>query len=124
MSSSKRNEVSFQGRLELEEVKQVLRDLVASLEEGRLVIRRGAEHVVLEPAPVIDLELTGKRKKEKQSLEIELAWKVGQAAAPVAGLTISSTEPAAPELSVGARASDGEEGDDAGDEQDSDESES
>lgn len=85
--------VSYQGVVELEEVKSVLRGLLESLDENRVVVRRGAEHITLSPASVVELELTGKQKKDRQSLEIELSWRLEAPVEAAAGVSISSVEP-------------------------------
>lgn len=96
MSSSKTS-ITFQGIVDLDEAKSILRGLLSSLDEGKVVVQRGSEHVALTPAAVVELELTGKQKKDRQSIELEISWYAAPAVVPGGDLVISSAEPATDE---------------------------
>lgn len=91
--SSDKTSVSYQGVVQLDEVKAVLRSLLASLDEGKVVVQRGTEHVTLTPAGTVELELTGKEKKDRQSLELEISWRKQEPVQSSAGISITSIEP-------------------------------
>jgi amphi-Trp domain-containing protein len=93
MSEKNKVSVEFVGSLELAEAKGVLRDLFESLEKGQVVVQKGHEHVVLTLGQVVDLKVSGRRKKGKQSLSLEISWRDEAVKAERRGFSISSTAP-------------------------------
>lgn len=94
--ASTKTSISYHGTVGIDEAKNILRDLLNSLDEGKVVIRRGTEHVTLTPASNVELELTGKQKKDRQSLELELSWHLEAPLEGSADVDISSEEPEPP----------------------------
>ena len=72
--SDKKAEVSFEGTMTLDKVLSYLEEVTASLRAGSLRVEKGVDSVVLTPADVLTLEVKAKVKKDKQSLQLELAW--------------------------------------------------
>lgn len=70
----KKNEVSFEGTMTLDKVLTYLQELATSVRAGTIRVEKGAEHVVLNPADIVHLEVKAKRKKAKQSFRLELSW--------------------------------------------------
>ena len=86
----------------LVEVINHLEQLVKSLKEGRLCIRKNGEAITLKPQDPVVLELDAEARLEKDSLReklvIELKWKKGEQPPPESdAFTITHLE-AAPEL--------------------------
>jgi amphi-Trp domain-containing protein len=86
----------------LGEVINHLEQLVKSLKEGQLCIRKNGEAITLKPQDPVMLELDAEAKLEKDSLReklvIELKWKKGEQASPESDtFTITHLE-MAPEL--------------------------
>ena len=69
------------------EVAAFLREMAEKLQQGRLVLRRGGEEIVLNfPAQVVlEVKVEQKQKKGqvKHHLEIEIEWLEGYEAGPV-----------------------------------------
>ena len=80
------------------EIVQHLENLVASLKEGQICIRKNGETIILKPQDPIVLELEAEAKLEKEGLRekllIELKWKKGEPAAEEGcAFSISPAEP-------------------------------
>lgn len=95
---SDKTSISYQGNVGIGEAKSVLRSLLESLEDGRVVVRRGDEHLTLTPSANLELELTGKHKKGRESLELYLSWRLDEHSDSGASLLISSQEPEPPPI--------------------------
>ncbi|MFW5838086.1 MAG: amphi-Trp domain-containing protein [Desulfovibrionaceae bacterium] len=90
----KKNEVSVKGVMNADGVSTALRDLVQSMNEGKICVEHNDAFVTLLPAEQIDFELKASAKKGKQKIEIELSWREVPPQEDVSGgLKISSTEP-------------------------------
>ena len=71
-----------------------LEALLASLKEGRIVVERTGEYVVLEAGEKVKVEIEAKQKKGKSKFSLELAWKEEMKEATAAGdFKISSVAP-------------------------------
>jgi len=93
MSNENAGNVSYESTLDLDGAKQVLKDLLSSLEQGKIVIQHNGEHVVLEPQQGVKIKLKGEQKDDKQSLEIKMSWRRETQAEQGPPLSISSREP-------------------------------
>ncbi len=88
-----KKEVSYEGRVEMERALGYLESILESLRKRKLVLSKGDEFVVLEPGEVVELEVEGERKKDKEKLELKLSWRKSMEPAEEAGLEISSEAP-------------------------------
>ena len=82
----------------LVEVINHLEQLVKSLKEGQLCIRKNGEAIILKPQDPVMLELEAEARLEKDSLReklvIELKWRKGEQASPESdAFTITHLEP-------------------------------
>ena len=87
-----KGEVTYEGSVEREGVKNALQNLAASIAEGKVVVEHGGEHVVLAPGSAVQLSLTAKKKGEKESIQIELSWQRESSADEQPTLHIGSQE--------------------------------
>lgn len=100
---SKRSKLEHDGDFRREAVAELLDQLSAGLRSGTLDLAVGGEHLSLEPAECVRLELRAKRKSERQSISLELDWiseprLVIESA--VVSVTASADEPVEPELAT------------------------
>jgi amphi-Trp domain-containing protein len=82
----------------LVEVINHLEQLVKSLKEGQLCIRKNGEAIILKPQDPVMFELEAEARLEKDSLRekliIELKWRKGEQASPESDtFTITHLEP-------------------------------
>lgn len=93
-------QLKVKAKAELAEVITHLEQLVESLKEGRLCIRKNGEAITLKPHDPVVLEIEAEAKLEKDSLReklvIELRWKKGDKTVPESDtFTITHLEAAA-----------------------------
>jgi amphi-Trp domain-containing protein len=91
---SSKKELCFEGKVALGDVIAYLEQLTASLKDGRVVVEKGREFLVLEPTEVVKLEVEAEQKKDEEKLAIELEWYRGLVPGESPDLKISSIEPA------------------------------
>lgn len=71
---SEKKALEFEGQMDLQQVVAYLEDLVKGLKSGSTTLSRGDHSLVLSPGGTIDLAVTAKAKREKESLSIKLKW--------------------------------------------------
>jgi amphi-Trp domain-containing protein len=74
MGMSKRSKLEHEGDFRREAVADLLDQLAAGLRSGTVNLALAGEHLTLEPADYVQLELCAKRKGERQSIALELDW--------------------------------------------------
>ena len=107
MSSKK--EIGFEGRVELQKAIEYLEQLVAGLKEGKVVVEKGRDFLVLEPAEIVEIEVEAEQKKDEEKFSLELEWGRGWTASGEPDLRISTVEPLPVEEEAGAEESGSEE---------------
>jgi len=92
---SDKKKVTFEGDVGLAGVQGYLKELLAGLKAGSVWIQSGNDIVGLTPADDVSLTVEAKRKKDRQSLTIELEWEPAGSDEAAAGdvLVISADEP-------------------------------
>lgn len=89
-----KNEIKIKQTLEPADVAKILKDLLASFDEGTICLEKGEEFVTLRPGNMIDLEIEAELKKDKQKLSVELCWRQSEPKKKdAADIRISSREP-------------------------------
>lgn len=89
-----KNELCIRGRMELRTVIAYLEDLVASLKAGRVCVEQGEKSIVLQPQPLVTVEIEAEKRGSKESLEIELSWSAAARNGESLSLRISPNVPA------------------------------
>jgi amphi-Trp domain-containing protein len=93
----KKNEVNVKGVLTVSGVNAVLKDLIQSIDAGKICIEHNEVFVTLQPSDQMDFEIKAANKKGKQKIEIELSWReVLPEEDASKSLKISDTEPELP----------------------------
>jgi len=69
-----KSEMEFKTRLATNEVITLLEDLVQSMKDGKVVVERGEDTVVITPEETTRLEMECYQKKDKAKLAFELKW--------------------------------------------------
>lgn len=69
-----KSEMEFKTRLATNEVITLLEDLVQSMKDGKVVVERGEDTVVITPEETARLEMECYQKKDKAKLAFELKW--------------------------------------------------
>jgi len=87
-----KKELCVSESMSLENVISYLEDLVNTLKNGKICVQRGEELLSLTPASVIDFELEGTVKKDKEKIKLELSWKHEKKEEDTPELKISSVE--------------------------------
>ena len=115
MSEPQTKTITYEGNVELDQAVSYLENLARSLRSGTVKVEHGGEHITLQPASVIKLEVEARQKRSKESLEFQLSWR--QAPEPVTSppLQIRSEAPASPSPGPGAGISEGGQASAAGD---------
>lgn len=93
-----KNGISLKGTADFATMAGMLDDLCASFKGKTVCLQKGGEYVTLRPTESISFEIEAERKKSKQKLVIELSWQEETPFEEVAGIKISSTEPAPAEI--------------------------
>lgn len=89
-----KNEVEMKRSMTPEAVADLLSDLSASLRDGTVCVIQGKDFVTLTPAGGIEVGILAGRKKDKQKISIQMAWREVQVEdAEEAEFGISSQEP-------------------------------
>jgi amphi-Trp domain-containing protein len=89
-----KNEVEIKRSMTPEAVADVLADLSASLRDGTVCVIQGKDFVTLTPGGGIEVGIFAGRKKDKQKISIQMAWREVQVEdAEEAEFGISSREP-------------------------------
>lgn len=84
-------EVSFEANLELRRAIGYLEEITSSLKDGKVVVERAGDFVVLEPTHQVEMELEAAAEEEREKITFKLSWEK-----PIEyDLKISSVEPAA-----------------------------
>jgi len=93
----KKNEVNVKGVLTVDGVSAVLKDLMKSIDAGKICIEHNEVFVTLQPSDQMDFEIKAANKKGKQKIEIELSWREALPREDASkGFKISDTEPELP----------------------------
>ncbi len=93
MSGEEKKSVTFEGQMDLAAVQAHLKSLMAGFKAGTIYVQSGQEVIGLHPEPNVTMELEARRKKDKQSLKIEIKWESSTEPEPAVGdLTISAKE--------------------------------
>jgi amphi-Trp domain-containing protein len=83
------NEVNFEANLELQKVTSYLDEMVSSLKDGKVVVEKAHDYVVLEPVHQVQMELDATTREEREEITVKLSWEK-----PIEyDLKISSVEP-------------------------------
>lgn len=89
-----KNEVTVKRSMAPEAAADVLADLSAGLRAGTVCVIQGEDFVTLTPGGGIEVGILAGRKKDKQKISIQMAWReVEVEAIEEAGFGISSQEP-------------------------------
>jgi amphi-Trp domain-containing protein len=84
--------VKFPG--ELQAGIKYLEDLVSALKNGIVCVQKDQDFITLNPTKDIFLEIEAEKKKDRESLRLELSWRaVSELAASNPQITISANEP-------------------------------
>jgi amphi-Trp domain-containing protein len=84
-------EVNFEASLELSRAISYLEEIASSLKDGKVVVERTEDFVVLEPTHQVQMKLEASVEEEREGIKFKLNWEK-----PIEfDLKISSTEPAA-----------------------------
>jgi amphi-Trp domain-containing protein len=84
-----KNELNFEANLELQRAISYLEEVASSLKDGKLVVERAQDFVVLEPTHLVQMELEASAEEERGKFKFKLSWEK-----PLEfDLRISSTEP-------------------------------
>jgi amphi-Trp domain-containing protein len=82
-------EVNFEANLELQKAISYLEEIVSSLKDGKVVVERAQDFVVLEPTHQVQMELEVAAEEEHEKIKVKLSWEK-----PIEyDLKISSIEP-------------------------------
>jgi len=73
-----KSKVDYELQTTLDEAVGKLEGLLAGLKGRQLILRHRTEAVELHPASVVCLAVKGKQKGNRESIEIQLAWKKDQ----------------------------------------------
>jgi amphi-Trp domain-containing protein len=92
-SLSSKKEIAFEGKVELQKVIEYLEQLVASLKDGKVVVEKGREFLVLEPSEIVEIEVEAEQKKDEEKFSLELEWGRSWTTSGEPDLRISSVEP-------------------------------
>ncbi len=83
-------EVNFEANLELRSAISYLEGIASSLKDGKVVVERAQDFVVLEPTHQVQMELDAAAGEEREEITFKLSWEK-----PIEyDLRISSVEPA------------------------------
>lgn len=94
MSGEDKKSVTFEGQMDLAAVQAHLKALMGGFKAGAIYVQSGHEVIGLHPEATVTMELEARRKKDKQSLKIEVKWEsVSEPEAGDSELTISAKEP-------------------------------
>ena len=94
MSGDDKKSVTFEGQMDLAAVQAHLKALMGGLKAGAIYVQSGHEVIGLHPEATVTMELEARRKKDKQSLKLEIKWEsLDEPEAAVGDLSISSKEP-------------------------------
>ncbi|MFP4031823.1 MAG: amphi-Trp domain-containing protein [Desulfococcaceae bacterium] len=89
-----KNEVTVKRSMTPEAAADVLADLSASLRAGTVCVIQGEDFVTLTPGGGIDVGILAGRKKDKQKISIQMAWReIEVEAMEAAEFGISGQEP-------------------------------
>lgn len=91
-----KKEIEIKTALSAAEAASYLRELATCLEQGRVVLQRGAEFIELTPGQAMELELEAAEKKDRQKLSLELSWRLCLPEQPAAVQLKISSEPPQP----------------------------
>ncbi|HMQ20870.1 MAG TPA: amphi-Trp domain-containing protein [Planctomycetota bacterium] len=73
--ASKKVEVEFENSMSREEAVSYFEAIVAGLKKGRLHIKQGDQSLDLEPGQQVDVEVQASRKKGRERICFEIAWR-------------------------------------------------
>jgi amphi-Trp domain-containing protein len=83
-------EISFEASLELQKAISYLEEVTSSLRDGKVVLERAEDFVVLEPAHLVQMKLEASVEGEREGIKLKFNWEK-----PIEfDLKISSKEPA------------------------------
>ncbi|OFW56538.1 MAG: hypothetical protein A2V52_05215 [Actinobacteria bacterium RBG_19FT_COMBO_54_7] len=83
-------EVNFEANLELQTAISYLEEIASSLKDGKVVVERAQDFVVLEPMHQVQMALGAAAEEERAEITLKLSWEK-----PIEyDLKISSVEPA------------------------------
>ena len=89
----KKNEICVKCKIQTVAVANLLSDMAACLNEGKILIQNGSLFTTLQPVEPIELELKTAIKEGKQKIEIQLSWKKEIISKLEDEIRISSDEP-------------------------------
>lgn len=88
-----KKEVGFEGTLEIEKAAEYLEQLAKSMREGKVVVEKGDDFIVLNPAEVVEIEAEAAEKKGVEKFSLKLKWKSKSESGEEPDLKISSSTP-------------------------------
>lgn len=92
--SDEKKSVTFEGQMDLAAVQGHLKALLAGFKAGTIYVQNGPDVVALTPEASVTFEIEARRKKDKQSLKLEVKWEQApEPEVPSGSLTISDREP-------------------------------
>ncbi|MBC2714136.1 MAG: amphi-Trp domain-containing protein [Desulfobacteraceae bacterium] len=93
----KENKINHRQQVNRDDAIAYLESLSQSLKAGKVVIERNGQFVSFITPDFINLELSARKKKDKNEISVELSWRKEPAVTDIAPLNITSKEPPAPE---------------------------
>jgi len=92
--TEEKKSVTYEGQMDLAAVQAHLKSLMAGFKAGAIFVQNGTDVVGLHPEATVTMELEARRKKDKQSLKIEIKWESApEPEIPTGSLSISDKEP-------------------------------
>lgn len=70
-----KNEVEFEGIVELAEAIDQIESVLAGLRSGSIGLSHGDQSLNLKPDSTVKLEVEGRQKEHKESVSIKLKWR-------------------------------------------------
>ena len=87
-----KSKVDYELQTTLDDAISKLKGLVAGLESRQVILRNRTEAVELHPATVVTLAVKAKQKGHRESIEIQLDWKIDPRAPELADRSIGPGE--------------------------------
>ena len=85
--------ISFKAQLDLDQAIAYLEDIAKCLKDGKLCAQQGDDFITLSPDKDVFFELESSRKKDKESINIEIRWRKGGVIPQPEDFKISTSEP-------------------------------
>jgi len=72
--SSMPKEVKFEASLELQRAVNYLEEIASSLKDGKVVVQRAQDFVVLEPTHQVQMQLDATAEEKREEITFKLSW--------------------------------------------------